>query len=447
MRKYRYILDQVEQLTPTAFNLRLVPKDEGQKVDFKPGQYVSFSYQADGFSAPVRSFSITNAPDESGALEFGIRTMGTYTQALKTVQSGTKFDVYGPGGSFTLNPDLPAVFLAAGIGITPFTSMIQAAAESGFKQKITLIYSNRNEHDAPYFAELDRIASSNKAFTFIPRFSDTDGMLTGEEIAKLAPYKPGEAQYLLCGPAPFMAAMHQSLSQVPRKLIKMESFSQSVSAKKEVLVLLGFIPLIFALLYFSQPHLPDFATFWPRYLTRSAGLTAELLLALTVAMGIGMVAGYTYRIFEPVKAWAVHRALGISFFISMLVHVGSIMFDKLRGFTLAELLIPFVADFKPFKIGSVSLGSFWVALGITAFYLSIPVIYTSLVTIDRNQKIWRWLHYCNYLIAPLIFFHALYTGTDFSNPVFQAVGLTLGILLFLGMTLRLGRRNKRIKSR
>ncbi|MEP7204901.1 MAG: hypothetical protein ABI716_01770, partial [Candidatus Saccharibacteria bacterium] len=48
---------------------------------------------------------------------------------------------------------------------------------------------------------------------------------------------------------------------------------------------------------------------WPRYLTRDSGLIAADLLVLLMLSGIGLVTGLTFKMVEPLKAWAVHRAL------------------------------------------------------------------------------------------------------------------------------------------
>jgi ferredoxin-NADP reductase len=65
----------------------------------------------------------------------------------------------GPGGLMVLHEDAsrPAVFLAGGIGITPFLSMARDAAKRNLPQRIVLFYSNRRPQDAAFLAELEQL--------------------------------------------------------------------------------------------------------------------------------------------------------------------------------------------------------------------------------------------------------------------------------------------------
>jgi ferredoxin-NADP reductase len=78
---------------------------------------------------------------------------------------GFEVDVEGPGGSFVLhrNAAKPAVFLAGGIGITPFRSIIKDATDRRLPNRIALLYSNRTAESTAFLTDLEawRMANDN----------------------------------------------------------------------------------------------------------------------------------------------------------------------------------------------------------------------------------------------------------------------------------------------
>jgi ferredoxin-NADP reductase len=92
------------------------------------------------------------------------------------VSLGTPVELLGPAGSFTLHQDasVPAVFIAGGIGITPFRSIVQDAARRGLPHRITLIYSNRTPEGAAFHQEFVRLAETHANLTYVPTMTQPD---------------------------------------------------------------------------------------------------------------------------------------------------------------------------------------------------------------------------------------------------------------------------------
>jgi len=83
----------------------------------------------------------------------------------------------GPSGSLTLhkNSSKPAVFLAGGIGITPFLSIVRQAAKDKLPHRLHLFYSNRRPEDAPFLDTLTELfAESNPNFRFVPTMTEIE---------------------------------------------------------------------------------------------------------------------------------------------------------------------------------------------------------------------------------------------------------------------------------
>ncbi|MEO8105203.1 MAG: hypothetical protein ABI602_02600 [Candidatus Saccharibacteria bacterium] len=166
-------------------------------------------------------------------------------------------------------------------------------------------------------------------------------------------------------------------------------------------------------------------TSWPWYVARGSGMIAAVALAILLLSGIGQVTGYTFKLLDPITAWATHRALGLAFGLAVIVHLVSLLFDHFVPFTIWQLLIPWLSPYKSLTIGGVQLGSVYVALGVIAFYLVAIVIITSLLWVEKKPYLWKLLHLLSYVILLFVFIHALYLGTDLADGILRLLWLVL----------------------
>jgi len=145
--------------------------------DFKPGQSADLTLpnppetDAEG---NVRTFSIASAPFED-QLMFATRMRDTaFKRSLKKMPLGTVVKMDSAMGSFTLhkNSAKPAVFLAGGIGVTPFSSIVRQADHDRAPHKLYLFYSNRRPEDAPFVEVLQNLEKTNPQFRFIATMTE-----------------------------------------------------------------------------------------------------------------------------------------------------------------------------------------------------------------------------------------------------------------------------------
>ena len=182
------------------------------------------------------------------------------------------------------------------------------------------------------------------------------------------------------------------------------------------------------------------ASSWPWYIIRAAGFIAAGLLVLLMLSGIGQVTGIIYRYIEPIKVWAIHKALALALCASIAVHIGFLLIDHFVPFSLVQLFVPFASRYNNgTKLGGVALGGIAVTLGILAMYGVAILVASSLGWIDTKKKTWRKLHYISYAVAFFIFLHALYVGTDLRYGVFRKAWIALGALVAIGIIVRLWR--------
>jgi ferredoxin-NADP reductase len=182
---------------------------------FKPGQAVTLSLvdpPAEPNSAQ-RIFSLVSAPFEDQlTVATRMREGSAFKRALGMLPLGAKLKLKGPRGVMTLHEDRSraAVFIAGGIGITPFMSMLRQAAHDRLAQRLLLLYSNRRPQDAAFLAELQGLAQRIDDFRLLARMTDAEGFVDDSTVKRFA----GDAAapvYYLAGPPAMVNAMKSML--------------------------------------------------------------------------------------------------------------------------------------------------------------------------------------------------------------------------------------------
>jgi len=199
--------------------------DKPAGFQFKPGQFVDCTLidppeiDAEG---NIRSLSLASAPAGQDLMVATRMRDTAFKRVLKTMPLGSHLKIDGPLGSFTLhsNESRPAVFLAGGIGITPFRSMIVNAAREGLAHRIALFYSNRRPEDSAFLQELQQIGSENKNYQTICVMTEMEksksswGGETGYiDKAMLTRFVPDVTApiYYIAGPPPMVTDMKETL--------------------------------------------------------------------------------------------------------------------------------------------------------------------------------------------------------------------------------------------
>jgi ferredoxin-NADP reductase len=139
---------------------------------FKPGQAVDLVLTnptgADS-EGQRHAFSLVSAPFEDELVLATRMRDSDYKRILRSLTIGASAKIDGPFGSLTLHKDRtrPAVFIAGGIGITPFMSILRQATRDQVPHHIRLLYSNRRPEDAAFLKELQQLEQQNKEFRLL----------------------------------------------------------------------------------------------------------------------------------------------------------------------------------------------------------------------------------------------------------------------------------------
>lgn len=209
-------------------------------LQFTAGQFVDLSLidppEID-WAGSSRTLTIASAPFEN-ELMFAMRMRGSvFKRTLRNLPLGSEALIDDPAGVFTLHEGCsrPAVFIAGGIGITPFLSILRQAAFNRHPHRLHLFFSNRRPEDAAFFSELQAMPKSNPFFRFIPVMTQMlrskrtwEGETDYVGAAMLSKYlcSVGEPIYYVSGPPAMIESMRQKLLElgVDRKDISADSF-------------------------------------------------------------------------------------------------------------------------------------------------------------------------------------------------------------------------------
>jgi len=194
----------------------------------KAGQYIDLTLldsQLGSSTGVTHTFSIASCPSEEEILVTTRMRNTLFKQALSTLPIGSGARIEGPMGSFSLhnNTARPAVFLAGGIGITPFLSMVSHATAEKLRHPIVLFYANRYLEDAAFIDALWKLERANPRFRFVPTLTRTannnggwkgkTGYISSEMLSTQIGTLRGPIYYI-AGPPTMVAATRRTLSEV-----------------------------------------------------------------------------------------------------------------------------------------------------------------------------------------------------------------------------------------
>jgi glycine betaine catabolism B len=209
-----------------------------RRLVFAPGQYMEWTlaHTSPDSRSVRRYFTIASSPTEPD-LHLGVKfyaPASSFKEKLYSMQPGEQIVASQLAGDFTFprDPNRKLVFIAGGIGVTPFRSMIQYLLDTGEKRPITILYSMRAPQDAVYRDLLDR-AQYELGIKVVYAFSDasvllrpgTVRMITADVVAKEVPdYE--ERTFYISGPQGMVTSFKDMLlgMGVGRTSIKTDYF-------------------------------------------------------------------------------------------------------------------------------------------------------------------------------------------------------------------------------
>ena len=192
-----------------------------QPVQYTSGQYTRLTLDhphADDRGIR-RWFTLSSSPTEDLLFittKFAEKDGSTFKKALQKLQPGHEVDIASPMGDFVL-PKLiqtPLIFVAGGIGITPFRSMFRWLADTGETRDIKFLYGVRSEDEIVFQDEAQAVGVHPTIVVSepSPAWGGERGRLTAEMIIGLE--KPTDDTLIyLSGPEPMIEALAEDLKK------------------------------------------------------------------------------------------------------------------------------------------------------------------------------------------------------------------------------------------
>ena len=206
--------------------------------DYRPGSYFWVELPDRGHQDEKglrRHISLVTSPTEKGIVGLATRLRDSaFKQTLAELEVGDEVDVEEPKGSFLLPEatDITYAFVAGGIGITVFRSMLRYIRDERLPYEITLVYSNRDRESAAFLDELEELERELLGFRLVLTMTDEEGWegetrridaaMLREHLGELDRYR-----FLVAGPPAMVEAVADALhaAGVPEESVLAAKFS------------------------------------------------------------------------------------------------------------------------------------------------------------------------------------------------------------------------------
>ncbi len=218
LRPRSFVLDRVDRHGAVT---ELTLRPAGRALRWRAGQFAFVSAPAAGMSE-AHPFTIASAPNPDGSLRFGVKALGDWSRRLPgLLVPGQPLRVEGPYGRFVFRKRAKRqLWLAGGIGITPFLAWAEALTEKD-QQQIALVWAVTTRDEAFAAERLAAIAARHPRLTVQLVASAEQGRLTAQRLVQLVDFPVREAELFYCGPAGLREAIVaglKSIGQSPRRV-------------------------------------------------------------------------------------------------------------------------------------------------------------------------------------------------------------------------------------
>lgn len=225
----KFYVQGIKFATKDTFTLTLKP---AKPLIFKAGQFCFLRLNEDKLYAR-HPFTIASAPGQA-ELSFTAKLTGRFTKALAELKTGEEVIIDGPYGIFNIEDDnKDLVFMAGGVGITPFMSIIADRLKTDKTQNIILLYGSRTGQDIIYRRKLDNIKKNwfKKVYILsheyaLPETAEYEIGYVNQAIIKKYVSHINNSLFYICGPEPMKDSLQKILNQlgVKKRDVMVEDF-------------------------------------------------------------------------------------------------------------------------------------------------------------------------------------------------------------------------------
>jgi len=223
------VADVIEETHDAKSIVFAIPEALRQVFRYRAGQFLTLEVPWAG-AMLRRCYSLASSPQCDPAPKVTVKRVadGRASNWLNDqVRAGDTLSVLPPEGRFVLtDTDAPLVLFAGGSGITPVISLVKTALVTG-SRAIQLFYANRNQRSIIFRDELAELAAKHpQRIELTHHLDEQKGFASSADVCALAERDAGRGVFYICGPAPFMETVEQSLvrSGVDPGRVRVERF-------------------------------------------------------------------------------------------------------------------------------------------------------------------------------------------------------------------------------
>ena len=235
-------------LAPTVRHLAFV-RDDGQALDYIPGQFIQVHFTYPDGTATKRSYSLATVHDHrlgpGEAVEIAVSYVpgGAATTLFENLAEGDAINASGPFGRFCLqdkDANRRYLLIGTGTGVTPYRAMLPQLAQRMTENpelEVVLLFGARTPAELIYGEDFYAFAAAHPRFRFVPCFSrelpadpspDARRGYVQDALADFAPNAEGDIAYL-CGNPNMVDACFEALkgAGLPVQHIRREKYVSS----------------------------------------------------------------------------------------------------------------------------------------------------------------------------------------------------------------------------
>jgi len=222
VKTWKYRVTEVNHLDHTVAEIVMLPDSES--MSFQSGQFVFVRVFHRSVGREPHPFTIASSSTDPH-VRFVVKALGDYTADLVKLKLPASARLEGPYGRFSyrLVANPKQIWIAGGIGVTPFLSM--ARSFDAEDHQIDLYYCTEGSNQAYFLDELFEISDHHPNFRVIPIRKVSLGHLTVEDIWGVSSELP-TIDFFICGPPIMIKSLKTQLLEldVPSEQIHYEDF-------------------------------------------------------------------------------------------------------------------------------------------------------------------------------------------------------------------------------
>ncbi|MDP3883250.1 MAG: ferric reductase-like transmembrane domain-containing protein [Candidatus Staskawiczbacteria bacterium] len=223
-KTFRYAVKRVKAMPDKIWEVEFTAKNS--PLNFKPGQFAFIRIHSKAVSKEAHPFTFSSSSGEN--LKIAIKELGDYTNNIGKLKPGDLVEIEGPFGAFCFRdfPSKNQIWIAGGVGIAPFLSMLRSLTEQDSNFIIHLFFSVKEKSLFSFREEILSIAKKNKNLHVVFWDSSSMGFITANAVRKNVP-NTNSCDILICGPTAMMQSLNSQFLKhgLNKKQIHTEEFT------------------------------------------------------------------------------------------------------------------------------------------------------------------------------------------------------------------------------